>query len=237
MFTPEKCIGCAYCVAICPQHCHQLGAKGHDYSRDACEKCGLCTQKCYTGALEIIGKSMTVAMVLREVLSDQPFYESSRGGVTISGGEPMFQFDFTRALLHAIKAHGIHTCFDTSGFAPITRYQQILECVDIFLYDLKETDPERHLAYIGVPLAPILENLEQIDAWGSSIILRCPIIPNLNDRPEHFTQIAQYANRLHHLLAIDILPYHPLGKSKSQRLGKGADVGKSEFPPKAQIET
>lgn len=234
-FQPERCIGCGYCIQICPNGCHILIQNQHVYEREHCIRCGCCTEECYSGSLEISGKKMSVDAVLAEVLKDKPFYETSNGGMTISGGEPMFQFDFTRTLLHLAKQHQLHTCLDTSGHAPFEKYQQLFGDVDIFLYDIKETDPIKHLELVGVNNQLILKNLFDIDAAGKSIIIRCPIIPDLNDRFDHLTQVAEIANRLKNLMQIDLLPYHPLGISKSARFGKDSSLQKMSFPPDEQV--
>ena len=107
-------------------------------------RCGSCTQECYAQALEILGREMTVSEVVDEVVKDRPFYETSGGGMTLSGGEPMEQFPFTAALLQAAKRENLHTCLQTAGHVPFEQYREILPHVDVLLYDLKETDPERH---------------------------------------------------------------------------------------------
>ncbi|MBN1348709.1 glycyl-radical enzyme activating protein [candidate division KSB1 bacterium] len=235
-FTPEKCIGCGYCIEKCPNGCHEIENGIHFMHRARCRRCGICARECYAGALEIAGRTLTVDEVLQEVLKDLPFYETSGGGMTISGGEPMLQFNFTRALLEAARRNGLHTCLDTSGFALFEKYARLIGSVDIFLYDLKETDSDKHQAYIGVPDTLIRENLEKLDQNGARIILRCPIIPGLNDRESHFQQIAERANRLRNLIQIDILPYHPLGKSKHQHLGKQYSLSEQKFPDEKRIE-
>lgn len=236
-FLAEKCIGCGFCFKHCPRSLHEMHAGKHVLNRTHCVRCGECTAECYAGALEIIGKPMTVEAVLEDVLKDRPFYETSGGGMTISGGEPMQQFEFTKALLAAAKASGLHTCLDTSGWASMKQYRQLLDWVDIFLYDLKETDPVRHLEYTGVSLPPILKNLREIDRLGKKIMLRCPIIPGLNDREEHLQAIARIANELQNLLEINVLPYHPLGKSKNERIGKISPVASNTFPKESLVQT
>ncbi len=224
-FSPEKCIGCGWCSSVCP----------NGLDRALCTGCGKCAEKCYVGAREIIGRRMTVEDVLAEVLKDRIFYENSGGGMTVSGGEPLFQPEFTTALLEAAKKENIHNCLDTSGFAQWAKIEKMLPFVDIFLYDLKETDPERHLEYTGVPLEPILDNLREIDRRGGVTILRCPIVPGLNDRFEHADGIAEVANSLRHLSEINLMPYHPLGESKRTRLGK-TSVPLGGFASREQLE-
>ncbi len=220
-FSPSKCIGCGFCRQACPHGCHTVDAEGRRvFVRASCERCGRCAAGCYAGALEVIGRPMTVTAVLDEVLKDRPFYETSGGGMTISGGEPLAQFEFTRALLAAARREGLHTCIETSGFASFDRLAVLAGLVDLFYYDYKETDPARHLEYTGVPLSPILENLAGLDRLGAATVLRCPIMPGLNARDEHFRGIAAVANGLSHMREVHILSYHPLGRDKLARIGR-----------------
>ena len=235
-FMPDKCIGCGWCFEACPQHCHRMEDGQHIFDRSNCIACGKCAEKCYAQAIEIIGKEMTVKEVIEEVMKDKAFYDNSGGGMTISGGEPMMQFEFTKALLEAAKKNGLHTCLDTCGYTQFENYDKILKNVDIFLYDLKDTDPLRHKKYTGADLAPILENLQKLDAAGAAIYLRCPLIPDLNAAPEHMKSIAGIANKLINLREIDLMPYHPLGESKMKRLGLNSTINSKEFADRNQCE-
>ena len=228
-FMPEKCIGCGWCFENCPMKGHAMENGMHVLHRESCIRCGKCAEKCYAGTNTLIGKEMSVDEVIAEVLKDLPFYENSGGGMTLSGGEPMMQFDFTAALLAEAKKHKLHNCLDTCGFTIFENYRKIMADVDIFLYDLKETDPARHELYTGVPLEPILENLRRLDAAGGVTVLRCPVIPGLNDRQEHFQSIARIASSLKHVLEINLMPYHPLGESKLKRIGKEDPLQHHEF--------
>jgi pyruvate formate lyase activating enzyme len=209
---------------------------GRVYHRENCVVCGECTTECYAQALEVIGKEVGIEEVIEEVLKDLPFYDTSGGGMTISGGEPMMQFGFTKALLEEAKKHKLHTCLDTSGFAPYERYRELLGLVDIFLYDIKETDPENHLKFTGVPLDLISENLKKIDKAGGKTVLRCPLIPGLNARDEHLKKIASIASELENVIEIDLHPYHPLGKSKSDRIGKEYSLKELTFAEDTEVE-
>lgn len=235
-FIPEKCVGCGHCVAACANACHRFVDGCHVYDRAACRHCGQCAAECYARSLEVIGREMAIEEVMAEVLKDVPFYETSGGGMTVSGGEPMAQFRFTRQLLRQAKVKGLHNCLETSGFAPSRQYEELLPLVDLFLYDCKETDPNRHLEFTGVPLEPIASNLLRLDAAGAKIILRCPIIPGLNARDDHLRAIAELANKLANLQEVHILPYHPLGKSKSVRIGVEYLVKCADFPDNNQVE-
>jgi pyruvate formate lyase activating enzyme len=219
-FFPDRCIGCMACVEACTKGCHIADSNNHLYDRKNCVKCGLCIQKCYARALEMIGKKVSVKEIIREVLKDNSFYDTSVGGITISGGEPMVQFEFTKALLKEAKRNDLHTCLDTSGYAPFKHYNRLMDYVDIFLYDIKETDEKKHKENIGVENKMIIENLIKLDHKGGKIILCCPIIPGFNDRDDHFNKIADLANRLENIMEINIIPFHLLGKSKWANIGK-----------------
>lgn len=235
-FIAEKCIGCGYCFRVCPHECHVMKNSRHEFNRKLCARCGLCAKECHAQALEAVGKSMTVTEVMEEVAKDRPFYRTSGGGLTLSGGEPMTQFEFSKALLRAAKKDKIHTAMETCGYAPFDLYADILDDVDLFLYDYKETDPAMHKKFTGVDNALILKNLFAVDGHGKPVILRCPIIPGLNDRDDHFAGIAAAANRLKNIVEIEVLPYHPLGESKSTRLGKKYALAGKPFADKEVTE-
>lgn len=225
-FNPGKCIGCRACELACEQGAHtfepdlDLPLGLHRFNRDACIRCGECTLECYAQALEISGASMSVEEVLAQVVKDRAFYQTSGGGMTLSGGEPLAQAEFTRALLREARTAGLHTVVETSGCGQTAHYLEILPDVDLFYFDFKESDPERHRQATGISNTLILHNLSVLDQAGAEIVLRCPIIPGLNDRADHFEAIGRLASQYPHVKAVHILPYHPLGTSKSQRLGK-----------------
>ena len=219
LFDAAKCVGCRQCETVCPQKCHLFGEQGHLLNRGQCLHCGRCAEVCPVGALEIAGKSMMVAEVLEEVLADKVFYDHSGGGVTISGGEPLAHFDFTRELLTACRQAGIDTCVETSGFASWEQVETLIPLVDWWLWDVK-APPELHETLVGVPCDRILDNLRRLDAACAPTILRCPLVPGVNDSDEALLHIANLANSLKHLRQIDLEPYHPLGEGKNGRLGK-----------------
>lgn len=225
-----KCILCGRCVEICPDKCHEMINGEHLFRRKKCSKCGKCTEVCAAGALEQAGKETTVVDVLKTVLQDKVFYENSGGGLTLSGGEPMMQFAFAYELLKQAKEQGLHTCMETCGFATGEHMEEISKLVDIFLFDYKVTDAEKHRECTGVSNEVILKNLTLLDSLGAKIILRCPIIPGVNDTPEHFQGIISTANSLENILEVNIEPYHPLGKGKAELLDKEYILGDISFP-------
>jgi glycyl-radical enzyme activating protein len=225
-FLPEKCMACGECVRVCTHGAHRLEGPEpldskvtHVYDREACTTCGECTDLCDSGTLEFVGRPVTVEEVMQEVSQDRAFYRTSGGGITISGGEPLSQIHFTLALLRAAREQGIHRCIETSGFASWERFRAILPLVNLFLFDCKETDAQRHREFTGKSNLLILENLRALHAAGAMVELQCPIVPGLNDREDHFAGIATLAQSLPNLQGVRLLPYHPLGKSKLQRFG------------------
>ena len=216
-YTSRLCIGCEKCVSVCAEGAHSMTDEGHVFQRVLCRECMSCAEGCFARALEVAGREITANEALAEVAKDNVFYEESGGGLTLSGGEPMAQFEFTRAILH--RAENLHTCIETCGFGPSERFMEIVPLVDLFLWDIKDTDEARHEANTGVPLAPILENLRLVDEAGGSTILRCPLIAGVNLTEEHLDRLAAIYRSLHNCLGIGLLPYHPLGDSKYARLG------------------
>jgi len=234
-FTPDKCIGCGWCFKVCPEHCHAMENGVHVFHREHCRRCGKCTEECYAGALEIAGKKMSVREVLDEVLKDKVFYENSGGGMTLSGGEPMRQFPFTLELAKAGKKAGLHIAVETCGLAPWSDFETLLPYVDLFLFDLKATDPEKHKVLAGADNQLILENLKKLDEAGAAIVLCCPLVPGVNDDEAHLAGIAGWANRLKNVREIVLHPYHPLGVSKCGRLGISSSLDLKEFAPEETV--
>jgi len=226
-FVVSRCHGCGRCSTVCPRGA--LSPDGCDRTR--CNGCGACAAVCFRQARERPGRIMTVAEVMTEVCKDQPFYAVSGGGLTLSGGEPLGQFEFTWELLTAARAAGISTALETCGYAPTEHFRALLPLVDLFLFDLKESDPQRHREYTGVELQPILDNLEFLSCNQAAIILRCPLIPGFNARPEHLDFIARLAERLPTIHRVEIEPYNPLGNAKRTALALSPDPIGLDAPP------
>jgi pyruvate formate lyase activating enzyme len=218
-FRPESCAVCGDCVNTCPHGAHLIRAGAHIYDRSLCEQCGDCVETCLYEALKLAGKQMTAGEVMAVILRDRLFYEQSGGGLTISGGEPMLQPEFTLELLKAARVEGIHTCLDTCGWASRNAYEKIMPFVDLFLFDYKATDPDTHKKLTGVSNDLILSNLDFLAGQGASLRLRCPLVPGINATPEHFAGIAALSKRYPQLDGIDLMAYHNVGNAKYERYG------------------
>ena len=235
LYNSELCVECGKCGVLCLQNAHSF-EQGHMINRDKCVSCGACADGCGYNALELAGKEMSVQEVMTEVLKDKVFYDNSGGGLTLSGGEPLMQLDFSYEVLKQAKQNGIHACIETCGFAKTEDILKVAEFTDVFLYDWKLTNDELHKEYTGVSNRKIFDNLKAIDAVGSKIVLRCPIIPNVNDTEEHFLGIANVANSLKNILSIDVEPYHSLGSSKYKKIGQSKAEQSFKTPNNQQVK-
>ncbi len=162
--------------------------------------------------------------VLHIVMKDWDFYQRSGGGMTVSGGEPMLQFDGLLELLKKAKQKGLHVCLDTSGQASQDKYRAIADYVDIFLFDYKTTDPDDHKRYTGVKNTLILQNLDFLCATGNHIYLRCPIIPGINDNENHYRSIAELSRKYAGIVQVNLMTYHDMAKGKSPQIGERYDL-------------
>ena len=215
MFYKDKCTGCGKCKSVCPYHLEQ------------CELCGKCTLYCPVDARKVCGKEHTVDEVLKEVLKDQAFYETSGGGVTFSGGECMLQIDFLVEILKKCKENGIHTAVDTAGHIPFESFEKILPYTDLFLYDIKIFDSQKHKQYVGVGNELILENLKKLFERKAKLWIRIPIIPDVNDSIEEIQKIKDFLKTNGTPEKIELLPYHAMGENKYRAIGKEPQIFKT----------
>lgn len=222
MFNESKCIGCGDCTHTCAVGCHRMQDGMHVYDRGDCTNCGACVRVCCTDALSRIGVSMEAETVMETVLRDRDVYKEGGGGLTVSGGEPFMQADFAIALFSLAKEAGISVCVETSGYADPDAIRRAAPLVDRFLFDYKATGDDMHRMLCGVSQATILRNLDLLDTLGASVVLRCPIVPGLNDTPSHIRGIAATAAAHDSILAVQLEPYHRLGVSKAVQLGSAA---------------
>ena len=219
-FTTSLCNTCGKCLKVCSLGAIQLEAEIIKVNRGLCTNCGKCLEVCYTGALDYFGKCMTVDEVFNIVKTDEQYYRTSGGGVTIGGGEPTFQAAFTLAIVRKCRENYIHTAIDTCGYTHTEDGLKILEEADLLLYDLKHIDPIEHQKYTGVSNELIISNLEKMNNIGKSIIIRIPLIPGYNDSSENIQASAEFLSGLKSVERVDLLAYHIFGKIKYEQLGR-----------------
>ncbi len=227
-FDAAVCVGCDTCMGVCPEN-----ALSRDnpffIDRSACTLCFACTDACPSGALSRIGEAMGVDEIVDCVLRDKPFYDTSGGGVTLSGGEPAMFMDFTEALLHALKGRGIHTLLETCGLFDLDRFNHLLyPGLDIIYFDIKLLDPRTHARYCGVSNKTILTNFKALHArareGGIPVIPRTPLIPGITDTPENIRAIVNFLKECG-VNEARLLPYHPLWQEKNRKIGVSPDTG------------
>ena len=228
MFSAEKCQLCGKCENACPRHAHSFQRNSHVIDRKKCTWCGKCVDVCSYSALEMVGRIYTVSEVMGVVKRDVLFYGKT-GGVTFSGGEPLAQPDFAQALAAEIFNAKMDLCIETGGAVSWEAYEKVIPYVSMFLYDIKETDSKRLKQYTGICLATVEDNLKRLTAQGKQIILRCPVIPGINDREEHFRSIAKLSQTDACIREIHLEPYHPMGIGKAIKLGKQQAYFNKEF--------
>lgn len=226
-FDAGKCVGCGACAAACPRGCHAFdGAGQHVFDRPRCAACGACAEACPVEALALYGRRRTVSEVMDEVVRDMPFYRTSGGGLTVTGGEPLMQVEFTAALLRAAREAGIGTCIETSGQGDIAPVKDLL---DVVLYDCKAVDSALHRRLTGVGNELILSNLRELDRAGVGIVLRVPVIPGMNDAPDALRAVGRLSSGLRNCQGVEVMPYHPLGIAKAERIGRCLAYRREEF--------
>ena len=234
-YDANNCVNCFGCVSRCKNGSHKIVDGKHVYDKTTCVGCGECLHiSC--SALNLYGKEVTADEVLEEVLKDKDYYDASGGGITLSGGEPFYQAEFCEELLKKTKQKGLNTCVETCGYVATSVLEKTLDYVDTYLFDFKESNPLKHVEFTGKDNELIIKNLKFLDSKNKKIVLRCPIIPNYNDRQEHFKAIGELCQSLKNVIKVAIEPYHDLGENKYFRLGKDYQV-KTKSPSEDEVLT
>lgn len=218
-YHEHKCMHCGCCAAVCPTQAHRMENGRHVFDRAKCLSCGACVEPCLGDALTLYGQKMTADEVLKTVLEDRLFYETSGGGLTVSGGEPLLQARFCAELLAMAKKEGLHTAVDTCGAVPQEALALTLRDTDLYLYDFKHPDPARHKALTGMDNARILANLRLLAAEEKPVEIRIPLIPTLNDAPETLRTTGKILAGMKNITRVKVLPYHDYARSKYLSLG------------------
>ncbi|MFC1840345.1 glycyl-radical enzyme activating protein [Thermodesulfobacteriota bacterium] len=247
-----RCIGiekCGKCLDACPENAitsgeitqHMVTKESIQHiriDRSICDDCGDCAAVCYPDALFMCGTDYNIDDLVEKLSQDMPFYEQSGGGVTISGGEPLSQPEFTFELLKKLKKLGIHTALDTTGFTGYGRIEAVLPYTDLFLYDLKHMRSDQHKAITGVPNEIILENIKKIADVGGRIQVRIPVIPRFNDSEENIRETGMFCKSLGEAVTlIQLLPYHNMGVMKYQRISNDKKALEAPVPTDKKIES
>lgn len=227
ILTPVKCIGCGECKKACGK----LDSSGRLLKKD-CTLCGKCVEACKTGCRHFAARAMTPEEIVSTALSDKLFYNLSGGGVTFSGGECLSHPDFMQKTLRLCKEAGLHTTVDTCGFVPFKTFEQVLPYTDLFLYDIKHIDPQKHRQYTGQSNELILNNLKALVNRNVNLIIRVPLIPGYTDNPEDISATGDFiAKELHNQIQrIELLQYNRLAASKYGNSTAYIDGGVGKFP-------
>ncbi len=234
MFFSDRCLQCRECIGVCP-HDAIVEVNGSLQTSSQCEACGSCASVCPANARQIVGRWMTVAEVIQQIEKDLVFYDESFGGVTFSGGEPLYQPAFLLSLVDACADRHLHTVVETCGYANRELLLKLGKKVDVVFYDLKILDSSKHRKYVGVPNDEIVGNLEALARQGNSVVVRIPVIPGINDDPGEIQRMARLLKRSQ-LRNVHLLPYHRAGTGKYARLHMLYRLGDVEQPSSESMQ-
>jgi pyruvate formate lyase activating enzyme len=230
-----SCKKCGRCVDVCEVQAISIDEEGVYINRETCTRCGKCVEVCPSETLKVMGREVSVEEVLLEIKRDMEYYRNSGGGVTVSGGEPLFQPEFTAALLKLCREAGIHTCLDTSGYGDASALDEILPYTSLVFFDLKHTDPVIHKELTGQSNERILHNLELIAAKEIPTVIRIPLITGLNDSEEQIAAMARIVVGTAKQMIVNLLPYHRYGMGKYKMLDRPYKLGELERPTEAKL--
>jgi len=247
---PEKCIGCGQCFKLCPHACHVMepsnakaenNGKGAErkFLKNKCTGCGLCAGNCFAKALALCGEEKSTEEILNILLADKKYYEQSGGGVTVSGGEPFFQFEFLMELIQLLKKNDIHITVQTALNVDFDLIVEAAPYVDIFMCDFKLFDEDLNKKYIGNDGRRIKENfkrLSEVRKYGCEIIVRTPVIGGINDNKTEIKNIKNFLNQYVGSPEHKLLPYHNLGEAKKDQTVQSEENIFFKTPSKERIE-
>ena len=236
MHLENKCIDCGRCLSLCPSHTVKDGVHTVDF--ESCRALGKCADACPSGALRLVGEEITVPALLARVMKDKPYYDTSGGGVTLSGGECLLQAEFCEAFLRACKENGIHIAIESALYVPYGSIERVLPHTDLIYADLKLATPQRHLTYTGRDNARILENLTRLSHTEKSVIVRIPLIPSVNDTEEEQSALASVLLSLGEAVReVELLRYNPFAEGKYRAVGRNYTAFAPEGQTDAEMES
>lgn len=236
MHWPSRCARCYSCLKVCPKSAISRDSAGAVViDRARCDACSQCAEACLYDAMQIVGWELSVEEVLDEVEKDKIFYDQSGGGVTLSGGDPFVQADFTEALLDGCRERGIRTAVDTAGLCRDGVLERLASKTGLVLFDLKLMDDARHREFTGVSSAPIVDNLKRLASGRAEVWVRIPLIAGFNDGDDNIRETIAFLGSLKNIRRIGLLPYHSGGLEKARRIGRERDFRKFEAPSEARL--
>jgi pyruvate formate lyase activating enzyme len=223
-------------VEVCPEKALTLTEEGIVTEPGLCRLKGLCAAVCPTKAIELSGRYLSVQEIMKEIEKERVFFDHSGGGVTFSGGEPLMHPDFLVRLLDECGSRGIHRAVDTAGLVSTEVMLKVAERTDLFLYDLKMMDAERHRKWTGVSNEKILRNLQTLAENGANILIRIPLVGGVNDDAENLEATARFiASLAGDKKVVNLLPYHKIAQTKYGKLGKPEEFQLFGEPTKTRL--
>jgi pyruvate formate lyase activating enzyme len=233
----ERCRKCHDCVDACPEGAISFSKGILTLDETRCDDCGQCVSACCSHALELVGEDIEVGQLIEQVEKDIIFYDQSGGGVTFSGGEPFMQPDFLESTLGECRRREIHTVVDTSGYVDQETLSRVARDIDLFLWDLKIMDDEKHITWTGVSNRTILRNLKILSKLGKKVIIRVSLVPGINDDKQNVLDLGAFVASLDNIERVDVLPYHGAWVEKYKRLYRKKEPFLCRPPSREAVRT
>lgn len=226
-----NCIGCGSCISICPRGAMSLGTDGYaKIDREVCTSCGQCADVCPSNAIKVYGQTTSILEVLEIIKRDIPFYRSSGGGITLSGGEPTLQHIFAKELLSNCRLYGISTAIETCGFTALENIKNLVPFLDYIYFDVKHVISYKHYEGTGVDCERILYNLKALSLLHENITIRIPIVPTFNGDKESTNTIADWISKNVPNISVELMAYHNFGENKYEILGREYQMKGTKAP-------
>lgn len=236
LFT-ERCIGCGECFKCCPAGAHFMIDGQRRFKRELCTACGKCVESCYSGALVMAGKWWTPNELMKVLLKDKNYYENSGGGITLSGGEPLLQQQFSLQVLKLCREAGLSTAIETCGMYRWGEVEELLPWLDLVIMDIKVMDEEKHWSATGASNKNILANAQKYSETGIPLIIRTPVIPTVNDTVEDIGAIVSFIRYFPNLMYYELMPFHQMAGNKYKSLDLPNKAKELQAPAKGILQT